>query len=444
MKVLWSLGLIIAGLVLWTGPSWGATPDTPRPIFVDDEILHNTAGGLGALESNDGSSNTAFGTHALQDNTTGVNNTAVGADALQHNQPFLGVGGSGNTAVGFEALMFNRNGQANTAIGAGALTDNRTGTDNTASGVNALSKNSDGQSNTATGRSALNDNFDGNNNTATGRSALNLNIDGNNNTAIGVNALFSNAARDPCLGVVDQCGDNNTAIGFNALQRNTTGSDNTALGEGAGQNLLSGNNNIYLRAFAGGTDAITQESNTMRLGRDLSPSAQRTFIAGITGPNVMPVSGSTVMIDNDGRLGVALSSARYKRDIQTMGTRSQGLLQLRPVTFRYKEDTQGELEYGLIAEEVAEVYPELVTRRDNGEVESVRYHVLIPMLLNELQHQQGQLGVQAEQLSALKAENERLWGMVVQQKERDAALTARLERLERLETAAAPAALANR
>lgn len=120
----------------------------------------------------------------------------------------------------------------------------------------------------------------------------------------------------------------------------------------------------------------------MRLGGNQRPfQINRTFIAGITGPNVEPVSGSTVMINSNGRLGVQTSSARYKRHIQTMGTRSQGLLQLRPVTFRYKEDAQGELEYGLIAEEVAEVYPELVTRSDNGEVESVRYHALIPMLL---------------------------------------------------------------
>jgi hypothetical protein len=161
----------------------------------------------------------------------------------------------------------------------------------------------------------------------------------------------------------------------------------------------------------------------MRLGRGQT----RTFIAGIAGVNV---SGDPVMISNTGQLGIQVSSARYKQDIETMGMRSQRLLQLRPVTFRYKENSEGEQHYGLIAEEVAEVYPELVTRGDNGEVESVRYQVLIPMLLNELQHQQGQLGAQAEQVSVLKAENEQLRAMVVQQQERDAALAARLERLE--------------
>ena len=120
-----------------------------------------------------------------------------------------------------------------------------------------------------------------------------------------------------------------------------------------------------------------------------------------------------------------------------MGTGSQGLLQLRPVTFRYKQDAQGELQYGLIAEEVAEVYPELVTRSENGEIESVRYPVLIPMLLNELQRQQAQLGTQADELSVLKAQNERLQAMMAQQQERDEALA---ERLERLEAATARAA----
>jgi Chaperone of endosialidase len=442
MKIARSLAVGITSLVLtlWIGPTWGATPDTPSPIFVDDENLHNTAGGLGALESNDGRLNTAFGTHALQNNTTGSQNTAVGADALQHNQPLLGVGGSANTAVGSQALMFNRDGIANTAVGADALVTNTTGRELTAIGQAALFSNSDGQSNTAIGRSALSDNTTGSNNTATGKSALIGNTTGEGNTANGVNSLFSNTAGCP---VVVECGDNNTAIGFNALLRNTTGSDNTALGEGAGQNLLSGNNNIYLRAFAGGTpfgDTTVQESDTMRLGRN----QMRTFIDGIAGVNV---SGDPVVISNTGQLGTQPSSGRYKEDIETMGTSSQGLFQLRPVTFRYKnnEDVQGGRQYGLIAEEVAKVYPELVTRDVNGEGQSVRYQALIPMLLNELQHQHRQLGAQAEQLTLLEAANEQLRAMVAQQKERDEVMAARLERLERLEAAAAHAPiLANR
>ncbi len=133
------------------------------------------------------------------------------------------------------------------------------------------------------------------------------------------------------------------------------------------------------------------------------------------------------------------SSARYKRDIQDMGDRSQGLFQLRPVTFRYKQDPQGQRQYGLIAEEVAKVYPELVTRGAKGEVESVQYRELIPILLNELQHQQQQVAelkaqnqslraTQSQELAELKAQNVRLQAALVQQ---NAAFAVRLEQLER-------------
>jgi hypothetical protein len=161
----------------------------------------------------------------------------------------------------------------------------------------------------------------------------------------------------------------------------------------------------------------------MRLGSNQT----QTYLAGISG---VPVSGSVVLISNTGQLGIQASSSRYKRDIQPMGGHSRGLFQLRPVIFRYKHDAQAERQYGLIAEEVAKVYPELVTRDATGEIESVRYHELTPMLLNELQHHQRQLAAQAQELATLKAQNARLRAAVVQQQERDAALAARLERLE--------------
>src|SRR5262249_14545168 len=141
-------------------------------------------------------------------------------------------------------------------------------------------------------------------------------------------------------------------------------------------------------------------------------------------------------------LGIRAPPSPYKRDIRPMGAHSRGLLQLRPVIFRYKQDAQGERQYGLIAEEVAKVYPELVTRGATGEVEAVRYHEVIPMLLNEVQHQQRQLVAQAKQLAELKAQNARLQAMLAEQQERDAALAARLGRLEA--AAARAGALASR
>ena len=139
-----------------------------------------------------------------------------------------------------------------------------------------------------------------------------------------------------------------------------------------------------------------------------------------------------VLISSTGQLGFQASSARYKRDIQVMGARSRGLLKLRPVTFRYKQDPQRERQYGLIVEEVVKVYPELVTRGAKGEIEAVRYQELIPMLLNELQHQQQELG-------ELRAQNASLRATLEQQ---NAAVAARLGRLE--EVTARAATLAGR
>ena len=255
----------------------------------------------------------------------------------------------------------------------------------------------------------------GNANTAFGAAALQNNTTGSTNTASGVVALQNNTT-----------GSGNTALGAVAL-RNTTGGGNIAVGERAGVDLTSGSNNIYL-----GHPGLAAESVTMRLGE----AQTRTFIAGIFGKTAS--GGTQVFINNQGQLGTVTSAARYKRDIQAMGARSRRWLQLRPVTFRYKQDPQGQRQYGLIAEEVAAVYPELVTRGAKGEVESVQYHELIPMLLNEVQHQQQALSAQAQQVAELKAENESLQAALVQQ---NATVAARLARLE--EAAARAATLAS-
>jgi len=203
------------------------------------------------------------------------------------------------------------------------------------------------------------------------------------NTAIGYRALVSNTT-----------GSNNIAVGVNAL-RNSNGTKNIGIGYQAGLTLQTGNNNIYI-GNQGGSD----ESQTIRIGT----AQASTFIAGIAGANV---NGATVEIDANGQLGIKNSSARYKRDIAPMGTSSEKMLALRPVTFAYKDDAQGVTRYGLIAEEVAAVYPELVTRTATGEVQTVKYQELIPMLLNELQRQrhefQQALQSQQQELAELRA-----------------------------------------
>jgi hypothetical protein len=256
-----------------------------------------------------------------------------------------------STALGFRALQRNTRGADNVAVGAFALVDNSSGYRNTAIGTNALGSNTTGVLNTAIGADALTVST------------------GDGNTATGYETLHSNAK-----------GSLNTALGYRAL-RNSTGKRNLAVGYQAGFNLSGGDDNIYL-----GNLGVANESSTIRLGQTPSQTLNfqsRTFIAGIRGVNVGG-TGVQVVINSDGQLGTLPSSARYKHDIEDMRESSQGLYQLRPVTFRYKQDTPGQRQYGLIAEEVVKVYPELVTKGADGKVESVQYHELIPMLLNEV------------------------------------------------------------
>ena len=235
------------------------------------------------------------------------------------------------------------------------------------------------------------------NNTAVGLQALSNNTTGSSNTAAGLNALISNTT-----------GSQNTALGQQALNANTTGQRNIGLGFQAGLNLSTGSNNIDI-ANAG----VAAESNTIRIGTQGTQT--KAFIAGISSTLV---SGSAVTVSSTGQLGIVLSSARYKREIGDMGPASDKLMELRPVTFRYKQDPQGERQYGLIAEEVARVYPELVSHDTDGEVISVRYHELIPMLLNQVQKQARQIERQREQDAAqirrLSAQVAELKGMLEQ------------------------------
>jgi hypothetical protein len=349
MNRVWRSILVVISLVLVLGAAqgWSQQQQTYNPTASDG--LGNTAGGNPALPKDKGSNNTAFGHRALALNTTGFQNTASGSHALL---------------------------------------SNTTGNYNTANGVSALSANSSGSENTASGTLALRSNTTGRQNTANGVSALYNNNTGDFNTASGFQALAANTT-----------GENNTASGFKALLRNTSGSYNIAVGFEAGQNLTSGNNNIYL-----GNQGVATESNTMRLG-----TTHSTYIPGILSAPQNAGAGAQVLINPaDGQLGYLASSARYKRDIHAIGARSQGLFQLRPVSFRYKQDSQGQRQYGLIAEEVVKVYPELVIRGADGKVETVQYQALIPLLLNELQHQRQELGVQARQMAELKAQNESL------------------------------------
>jgi hypothetical protein len=366
------------------------------------DIDGNTAEGDSALGSNTtGTDNTAIGQDALGGNTTGVDNTATGSAALQDNTTgsdntatgfaaLLANTANDNTATGFHALELNTTGSNNTAMGASALVRNTTGSDNTAAGSSALLNNSNGNNNTATGFNALLNNTTGGANTATGLQALDSNTTGGNNTATGENALFFNTT-----------GFNNTAEGFQALLNNT-GSSNIAVGSDAGINLTTGSNSIDI-----GNAGVAGESGTIRIGTQGTQT--KAVIAGIHG---VPVTGAAVKVSATGQLGTQPSSKRFKDEIRPIDKASEAILALKPVAFRYKKEVDPErtLQFGLVAEDVEKVNPDLVARDADGKPYTVRYDAVNAMLLNEflkehrhVQEQDAIIARQQKQIEALNA-----------------------------------------
>jgi hypothetical protein len=272
--------------------------------------------------------------------------------------------GVGSVYAGQPPDVVVSDGGSNTAMGTRALYNLGSGGENTAAGFYALPSNTSGYNNSAFGASALQANSTGSGNSAFGEVALLENTDGDGNTAVGNAAMYYNSASE------------NTAVGYDALFNNTTGIDNTVIGYNAGINLTTGNYNIDI-----GNHGKAGDHATIRLGGADQTTA---YIAGIYNNTL---SGAEVVITSSGQLGVALSSERFKTDISSMPDTSAKLQQLRPVTFHYKTDPNGNLQYGLIAEEVAKVYPDLVIRDGSGRIDGVRYDELAPMLLNEVQQQ---------------------------------------------------------
>jgi len=375
-----------------------------QTLFSDTTGHDNMASGLQALFSNTtGIYNTGNGAQALYKNTTGNSNTATGFRALYGNTT-----GGNNTANGFEALAFNTTGVDNMANGFKALYSNTGGSVNSANGYEALYSNTTGNSNNAFGYQALFRNTTGTNNTANGNTVLFNNTTGSNNTANGEGALVSNST-----------GNGNTATGFEALTFNTTGNNNIALGFGAGTNLTTGDRNIDI-----GNAGVAGEASTIRIG-DSNQSA--TFIAGIAGATV---TGSAVFIDiTTGQLGLTSSSERFKDGIESMGKASEALLSLRPVTFHYKKniDPKGAPQFGLVAEDVEKVNPDLVVRDAKGKVFTVRYEAVNAMLLNEFLKEHRKVEEQETTMMQLKATVAKQEVTAAQQQKEIKALTTALK-----------------
>jgi len=305
--------------------------------------------------------------------STGVGRLALGSQSS----------GSGNTAVGRQAAGKTSSGNFNTAMGSFAMFSNTTGVSNTGIGASALFFHQ--------GPLAVDPHETGDDNTAVGSFAMNMSISGWNNVAIGSNALYAETASgwNTAVGKDSLKLQNggtefagfNTAVGGNTLSK-FQGTNSIALGYGAGRMVEGGTSNLHIADIG-----LAADTQLIRIGNG---NHLKTFIAGIHGTTTGETGALTVLVDSKGQLGTASSSRRYKESIEDMGSVSDRLLALRPVTFRYKQaSSSGEkpIQFGLIAEEVAEVLPELVVYDEQGRPEAVKYYLLSTLLLNELQKQ---------------------------------------------------------
>jgi uncharacterized coiled-coil protein SlyX len=358
-------------------------PATPDPGSVGGSL--NTADGANALSSvTTGAANSAFGWFSLLSNAEGTFNTAAGAATLLFNTA------NNNTAVGGAALLFNTTGTANTAVGAGAMVNNI-----------------DGLEHTAVGFQALNANTTGNDNAAFGLFALLNNVDGSSNTALGTAALLSNVS-----------GDNNQAIGRGALRFNE-GSGNIAIGREAGATPPQAGqyNNTILLGIAGDADALDPDG--------------RAYIGNVRGVTVANGDGINVLIDSTGQLGTSNSSRRFKKDIKPMDQTSEAILALKPVTFHYKnQDTkkaENTPQFGLIAEDVAEVNPDLVVCDADGKPFTVRYDAVNAMLLNEFLKEHKKVEEQQANIAQLNSKMANQAAIIAQQQKGMEVLTAQLK-----------------
>ena len=398
----------VAGLLIALALAWFALSQTTQAVSPPPDGGYpegNTAEGDDALLNlTTGSGNTAIGFQALLRNTTGTDNTATGIGALFNNTT-----GYDNTAQGGSALQSNTSGFFNTATGNFALFSNTTGHGNTANGTEALFHNTTGYDNTANGTEALFSNVRGHDNTANGVSALQNNTNGFFNTANGFGALTSNTI-----------GSSNTADGVNALLNLSTGSNNIALGFNAGTALLNGNNNIEI-----GNAGTASDSNTIRIGT--TGTQTNAYVVGISGVTV--AQGVGVIVDSSGHLGTVVSSERFKDTIKPMDKASEAILALKPVTFRYKHelDPAGIAQFGLVAEQVEKVNPDLVARDAEGKAYTVRYEAVNAMLLNEFLKEHHTVQEQGATIAEFKKEIATLTATVKEQAAQIQKVSAELE-----------------
>ena len=412
-----------------------------KPFAFGSVTNSNAFLGFAGNSTTTGTGNTGVGTSALSANTSGISNTAVGASALSASTT-----AKDSSAFGWFALPANTTGAQNQAFGAGALFSNTTGSSNSAFGLAALYNNTTANNNSAFGYAALHANTLGTQNQGFGYEALFANTSGNGNAAFGTGALYQNTTGgtstttggNSAFGnfalLANTTAGGNSAFGFSALTANTIGANNVAVGAAALASLASGSGNVAIGTGAGGNlkaaesndiyignSGIAGESNAIRIG--YIGTITSAYIAGISGKT--SANGVDVFVNATGQLGTIKSSLRYKHQVADIGAESDVLMKLRPVAFYYKpelDDTQTR-QYGLVAEEVAKVAPELVVFNDDGTPETVRYHFVNAMLLNEVQRQRQRID---EQQKA----NEEQSTTITQQQAEIQDLAARMVKLE--------------
>jgi len=376
--------------------------------------------------------NTAVGEDALFNVTTGVWNVGVGVDAL-----FNTADGNQNTAVGYQTLFTNISGDHSTGIGSQALFNNTIGSDNVGVGFRTLFANVDGNRNTGMGYRTLAFSDSGSDNTAVGWNALYNNRSGaGDNTAVGSQALHGNVSSEFNVAVGDSAlfsfngttatdgantafgsiallnlasGQENVAVGRRCLELVTAGSNNVAVGWRAGDDLTTGSGNTFLGSQAGINETGVDNVLCIQSPGDGTAftTSDRTFIGNIRGVSCGNGDGIPVLIDSDGQLGTAPSSRRFKEDIKPMAQMSKAILALEPVTFHYKNQDTKKAEdtpqFGLIAEEVAKISSDLVTRDGGGKIYSVRYDAVNAMLLNEFLKEHKKVDEQQASITDLKS-----------------------------------------
>ncbi|HEY2569218.1 MAG TPA: tail fiber domain-containing protein [Candidatus Udaeobacter sp.] len=412
---------IVVAVLAWFG--FCAAPSAPGivPAPGGGYPGGNTAEGQNSLLSlTDGLDNTGTGLFSLLSLTIGNFNTADGAGTLLSNTA------DQNTAIGAGALLSNTTGEDNTATGAFALLSNTTASGNTAIGSNALLNNTTGGTlnitnnfavgpNVAVGQQALENNTIASGNTAVGYQALGSNTTGIQDTDLGISTAvgFQSLAHasGPDAGANDgfgyqtlfnlTSGGSDVAIGESALLNLTTGDANTAVGAGAGSNLTSGNSNIFIGQTAGSN--VTTASDTICIGAAGNNAGGNCFIDHIF--NGTSSGGVAVFVNANGKLGTSTSSQRFKENIKPMGSASEAILALKPVTFHYKKELDSERipQFGLVAEDVEKVSPDLIVRDKDGKPYSVRYEQVNAMLLNEFLKEHRKVEEQRAVIAELKS-----------------------------------------